>query len=204
MEALSGVMKVVQPIMQVAGVVSNLVGGQRQFQVQQQAVNQQKQLAELTKNPAAYAAKIKALQQDLNPGLVQGVENEVQGYLGERGLSLSPSISAQVLGQALGPYQLQEQELAQRALLAPYEIGTGTTNAATGANPGSQDTSGFWESFQQTQKAFPNYSPGMVSGHYGGPSSADTVPPPGMTGELPYGYEDSTQFPGVADYQPAG
>ena len=201
MEALSGVMKVVQPVMQAAGVVTNILQGNRQWQVQQNAINQQKQLQALISDPQAYAAKIAQLQQPLSQGLQKGVANEVQGYLGERGLSLSPAISEQILAQALGPYQLQEQQLAQSAFLAPYGLGGNATNAAVNASPGLTDTTNFWNRFTPPQKAFPG-GVKQVMDTYGLTPPSPLTPPAGQ-GDIPYppDYTPYTDFPGTSNYQ---
>lgn len=64
------------------------------------------------KNPAAAAAEVRSLTAPLSMGLTENVGNQVQGYLAERGLSQSPNITAATLGEALAPYQQQNQQQA--------------------------------------------------------------------------------------------
>jgi hypothetical protein len=84
---------------------------------------QQKQNAALNKisyyqnNPAAAAKVISSLTQPLTMGLTQDVGNSVQGYLGERGLSQSPNITAEVLSQSLAPYVQQNQQQAEQEFM---------------------------------------------------------------------------------------
>lgn len=156
MEALTGVvnaagpfLKLAQPLIQGFGVVSNLIQGHRQSGLQSTAINNVNQLSQLANNPQAMAARIRALQQPLNQGLVSGVGNEVQGYLAERGLALSPAIQSQVMAQALGPYQVKEQELAQQAAFAPYQELGYLTNAAQHSGPGIANTQGLWDALSK-------------------------------------------------------
>jgi hypothetical protein len=121
-------------------------------------MTQQKQNAALNrinyyqKNPAAAAQVIRSLTQPLSQGLTQDVGNNVQGYLGERGLSQSPNITAEVLSQSLAPYQQQNQQTAMQEfmnLLNPANARYGTPSdlsslfslwkpaPATGAGPAS-------------------------------------------------------------------
>ena len=67
------------------------------------------------RHPEAAAARIRSMTQPLSMGLTQDVGNEVQGYLGERGLSGSPNITGSVLAQALAPYYQQNQNTAANA-----------------------------------------------------------------------------------------
>lgn len=149
MDALSTVIKVAQPLIQGFGVVSNLIQGNRQTGIQSQAINNLNQLSQLANNPAAMSARIRALQQPLSQGLLSGVGNEVQGYLAERGLALSPSIQSQVMAQALGPYQLKEQELAQQQALAPFQELGYLTQAAQHSGPGIANTQGLWDALSK-------------------------------------------------------
>lgn len=66
----------------------------------------------LANNPAASEAKIRSMTQPLDQALTQSVDNSVQGYLGERGLSESPQISEAVLAQTLAPYAQKNTDAA--------------------------------------------------------------------------------------------
>jgi hypothetical protein len=65
-----------------------------------------------SKHPEAIANLEKSFERPLSTGLTKGVENIVNASLGEQGLSQAPGIQAQVLSQALAPYQQQEQAFA--------------------------------------------------------------------------------------------
>jgi len=66
----------------------------------------------LGQTPASTAAAIHGLEQPLSSGLISGVENQAQGYLGERGLNESPAVTTEVVSQALAPYLQQQQQQA--------------------------------------------------------------------------------------------
>ena len=88
-----------------AGTIGNLLNLRR--------YNAEQDMAQSAyKNPAAYAQKVQALERPLAAGLTQGVENQVQAALGERGLSQSGPISQAALAQALAPLYMQQQSLA--------------------------------------------------------------------------------------------
>lgn len=72
-------------------------------------------LTKLGKDPVAMQAYMRKFQQPLSAGLTQNVGNQTQAFLGERGLSESPTISQDVLAQALAPYQQQEQKMGEDA-----------------------------------------------------------------------------------------
>lgn len=192
--AMGNVAKVAQPVMGGLGVVSNLIQGNRASSVQQNAINQQKQLMALVNDPAAFSAKIKSLQQPLSQGLTQGVGNGVQGYLAERGLSSSPQISEEVMAQALGPFQQNEQQMAIQSLLSAYGLGQGATGQAVGASPGQIDTSGFWKMLQERGNV-PAANPAPTASSIPWPKGLeipDGLPPMGSSG---------SNYPGTTDYE---
>jgi hypothetical protein len=132
---------------------SGLIGNIMQQKQQNDALNRIKTM----QNPANASRMIQQLTQPLNSGLVSNVGNSVQGYLGERGLSQSPNITANVLGQSLAPYEQQNQQLALQqfmALLNPTGSSYGKPADLTslmslfkpqpsvGANPAGGGTSG--------------------------------------------------------------
>jgi hypothetical protein len=165
-------------------------------------ISQQKQNSSLNqvlqyqKNPALAAQKIAQMTQPLSQGLTQDVGNNVQGYLGERGLSGSPNITASVLAQALAPYQQQNQQLATSQfgqLLNPAGAGfgkpidwgslmklwmpapklnpAGTNPASTGPFP-NMNTAGTSGTLNSTPPFFPTT----------GPSLSQAAQPPDMSG----------------------
>lgn len=88
-----------------AGFLSNWLAARRQRQRDQFVQN-------LVQNPAAMQKYVAGFQKPLAAGLSQGVGNQVQAFLGERGLSGTPGISADVLTQAEAPYIQQSQQQA--------------------------------------------------------------------------------------------
>ena len=101
------------------GAVGDIIGMKKQNQAVNTALGYEK-------NPSTAASAINQLTQPLSQGLTQQVGNNVQGYLAERGLSGSPNITAEVLAQALAPYQQQSQQTASNTfgqLLNPLGAG---------------------------------------------------------------------------------
>lgn len=88
-----------------AGFLSNWLAARRQRQ-------RDSFLQNLSQNPAAMAKYVAGFQKPLTAGLTQNVGNQVQAYLGERGLSGTPGISADVETQALAPFVQQSQQQA--------------------------------------------------------------------------------------------
>lgn len=77
---------------------------------------QRNKIYNLETNPQAMARFTQGLERPLQQGAVMGAENKAQAALGERGLTLSPAIAAQVYSQALAPlYDTQEARAAQMA-----------------------------------------------------------------------------------------
>lgn len=110
-----------------AGTVGDIVSTMKQ----NQALNK---ILYYQKNPAAASAAVASMEQPLSQGLTQEVGNNVQGYLAERGLAQSPEETAAVLGQALAPYQQQNQTSAENLFedtLNPAKAGFGTPSDLT-------------------------------------------------------------------------
>jgi hypothetical protein len=153
-------MNILKPIVGLAGVASNVAQGIRNWGLQSQAINQANQLQALASNPTAMAARIRAAQQPLSQGLVSDVTNQVQGQMAERGLALSPSIMNQVMGQALGPYQMQEQQLAMQSVMDPYQMAIAALQGAGRLTPPPANTAGLWGQFapgaQTPQQPWPS------------------------------------------------
>lgn len=81
---------------------------------------------DLLSHPEKLAAMAAKIQQPLNNGLVQGVNNRVQGDMAARGLSQAPGIFAASEGQALAPYVQQNQQTAMQAVLSSLGLPAGT------------------------------------------------------------------------------
>lgn len=87
------------------GFLSNWLAARRQHA-------RDKFVQNLVQNPAEMQKYVSGFSKPLAAGLKENVGNQVQAFLGERGLSGSPSISADVESQALAPYQQQQQQMA--------------------------------------------------------------------------------------------
>lgn len=195
-QALPMIGKIGQGVTGGLGILGNIIGANRQNTIQKAALAQEKELAALAANPALLAAKIKALQQPLSQGLITGVGNNVQGQLAERGLGTSPQIAQEVYAQALAPYQMDEQRMAQEALFRALGLPLEAINVAQGTMQPPTDTSSFWQMLQK-----PNVPQLPGSSHpYIDPGIA---PPDGSAGGLtPYSIqsipgEDGGGFPGT-------
>lgn len=95
-------------------------------------VNQRQDfLSGLGENPSKMNAYVSQFQKPLAAGLTQSVGNATQAYLGERGESESPTISADVFAQALAPYQQQQQSMGINEALASLGLIPKTGNSAS-------------------------------------------------------------------------
>lgn len=188
----------------VMGIISNLIRGQKLAEAQKAAAARQKELAGLIADPALLAQKVSAMEQPLNKGLVQGVENQAQAGLMERGLGTSPQIANQVFAQALGPYEQENRMAALRSVLQLYGIDDSMINTMIGAEGQPIDTSGLWAQLQGKPSvptippATPNYppSPDMAGGisTYGGEGGGAGAGDYGLPGSVPF---EGSEFPGT-------
>lgn len=146
------------------------------------AASRQKMLDALSKNPALLSAMIRSATQPLQQGLVQDVTNKTQGQLAERGLGTSPQIAASVESQALAPYELKNEEIAQQEVMTMLGLDVGSPHALPG---GPSDTSGFWKLFQPQSTpgggggggGISNYPIGGGPGGGGGGTGTPDYPP---------------------------
>jgi hypothetical protein len=192
--ALPMLTKIAPLITQGVGTVSNVIRGNRVNEAQKAALQRQKELDQLIKNPALLAQKVQSMTQPLNQGLVQGVENQAQGGLAERGLGTSPQIANEVFAQALGPYQHQNQMEALRSVLQMYGIDESMLNTIIGAEGQPTDTSGLWGAMQKPpQQPWQNTNTSKIPTSTGG---GPDVPVPGL--EVPGGDPNQpSPFPGA-------
>jgi hypothetical protein len=86
------------------------------------AEHQKAQLLKQLQNPQALANQAAGMAQPLNAGLVQAVNNQVGGNMAEQGLSQSPGIIAATTGQALAPYEQQNQQMALSQLMQSLQL----------------------------------------------------------------------------------
>lgn len=175
-ESLGLIGKIMPLITGATGVASNIIRGNRINQAQKAALQNQAQLKALVANPALLAQKVQAMSQPLNQGLVQGVENQAQAGLAERGLGTSPQIANQVFAQALGPYEQQNRSEALRAILQSMGMEQSAIDTIIGAEGQPTDTSGLWGAMQKPgQQPYTNTNPSQI------PTGVGNVPPPGLT-----------------------
>ncbi len=96
-----------------AGLVGNIMNEKSRSD----ELNYLKKQQDSAPNATELSKQVAAATQPLNQGLVQGVENQVQGSLAEQGLSQAPGIQASVLAQSLAPAQQQNQNTALQLVL---------------------------------------------------------------------------------------
>lgn len=154
-----GIGDILKLVMGGSGILGNLLQSRS-------AANRQAMLDSLAKNPAKLAALINSAKQPLSQGLVQGVTNNAQAQLAERGLSSSPQIATAVESQALAPYELKAGEDAQSAVMSALGLDVAGPSALPG---GPSDTSSLWKLFQPQPG-------GGSSGAGGGISSYPSTP----------------------------
>jgi hypothetical protein len=151
------------------------------LQNQQSATN-------LALNPNAMANQILGYQQPLQQNLLNSIMENIGPTIAAQGLGTSPGMTEQILGEALGPYQMQEQQiatnLASQGVMMPFQQGAGGAGwfpqaLSSGAsafmpsmipNPESQ----ILLAMQLQQLLYPGQS-GQV-GAFGMPSGAGGVP----------------------------
>ncbi len=122
-----------------AGEVGNILEERKRLQYQNFVMD-------LLKHPEKLAAMAAKIQQPLNNGLVQAVDNRVQGDMASRGLSQAPGIFAASESQALAPYVQQNQNEAMNAVLQSLGMPAGSFQQP-------QNLSGIMSLFSQPLKA---------------------------------------------------
>lgn len=105
-------------------------------------------LTNLMKNPAQLSGMVNQATTPLSSALVAALNNRVQGDLAQRGLAQAPGIFATSELQALAPYQLQEQQLAQNQVLAALGLPGQVTNINQPPQNLSPLMAGFLRTFQ--------------------------------------------------------
>jgi hypothetical protein len=108
------------------GEIGNLLAGGQQSQQAKLLRDQQQRIASMS--PADLTRMVQSAQAPLNQGLVQSVQNSVQGDLAQRGLAQAPGIFAATESQALAPYVQQNYDRALQQVLTqlglPMEYAT--------------------------------------------------------------------------------
>lgn len=92
------------------GELGNLLAGRQQQQQASSLTAQQKAIQNMS--PADFTRNVQAGEAPINQGLVQAVNNNVQGDLAARGLSQAPGTFAASEAQALAPFEQQNYQVA--------------------------------------------------------------------------------------------
>lgn len=85
----------------------------------------QDMLRSYAQNPQKLMNYARGFTQPLSAGLLQGVENQAQGYAAERGLATSPAQEQQIVSQAIAPYIQQQQNQGLQTALQALGLGGG-------------------------------------------------------------------------------
>jgi hypothetical protein len=123
-----GDVKLLQTGLVGAGEAGNLLEEKKRLDYQNFVLN-------LLKNPQQLAAMAAKIQQPLNNGLVQSVNNQVQGDVAARGLGQAPGIFAASESQALAPFVQQNQNTAMQAVLQSLGLPAGSFGTPTNLAP---------------------------------------------------------------------
>lgn len=167
------------------GFLNNLFGQNRYNRQQDLAYN-------LAKDPAAAARYTQGFERPLTAGLTQGVENQVQAALGERGLTLSPAIAAATYSQALAPYIQNQQQLAAQEAMGYLGAGTSFPQAR------GSDVSGPLAALMQRLNQNPSAADAAKRA-----TAVGADPNTGMIGAMPAGtYPDVWQWPTAPTWSP--
>lgn len=118
--------------------ISNFLGNRQKNKYLTDQINYQKFLRSLSTDPAKMSQYVSGFQKPLDQGLVSGVNNQVQAFGAERGLSTSPQIMQEIEAQALGPLQQNQQQMAINEAMTSLGIPSGTPDFA-GTAPASLD-----------------------------------------------------------------
>jgi len=112
--------------------LSNFLTNRTKNKYLQDQINYQKYLRSLSQDPAKMSAYVSGFEKPLDAGLVSGVNNQVQAFGAERGLSTSPQIMAEIEAQALGPLKQNSQQMAINEAMQSLGLPAGDPSAAMG------------------------------------------------------------------------
>jgi hypothetical protein len=116
--------------------LSNFLTNRTKNKYLQDQINYQKYLRSLSTDPAKMSQYVKGFEKPLDQGLVSGVNNQVQAFGAERGLSTSPQIMQEIEAQALGPLQQSQQQMAINEAMQSLGLPAGDPSAAlSGSQP---------------------------------------------------------------------
>lgn len=106
--------------------ISSFLGNRQKNKYLTDQINYQKFLRSLSTDPAKMSQYVSGFEKPLDQGLVSGVNNQVQAFGAERGLSTSPQIMQEIEAQALGPLQQNQQQMAINEAMTSLGIPSGT------------------------------------------------------------------------------
>src|ERR1035441_1240986 len=159
-----------------AGTIGNLIEAKKK-------ADYQNYINDLMQHPEKLAALVQKMQKPMDNALVQGVTNQVQGNMAERGLSQAPGIFAASQSQALAPYEQQNYNTALSSVMNMLGMPAGTFGQ-------SQNNSGAWQMFMKTLQ--PGGGGGGGGSSQGGGFSdfnmgPPVAPPTTTPSDLPWG-----------------
>jgi hypothetical protein len=147
MPQLAALVPLISAVTGIAGAGSSLYNTYENQQYQDK-------LRSYAENPNKLESYAAGFTQPPTAGLVQGVENQAQGYAAERGLATSPAAEQQIVSQAIAPYIQQNQQLGLGTALQALGLGGGAS-----PNPAGGFT-GLAASLAQLSKLFQPSAPG--------------------------------------------
>jgi len=136
-------------------------------------------------NPQKFQNYAAGFTKPLAAGLVQGVNNQAQGYAAVRGLASSPALEQQIESQAIAPYIQQNQQAGMQEAFQALGLGGGAQPNPAGSFSGlSSGIQGLLKYFQPNMP--PGYSNPQVPTQYNNSSdwgniTASQTPPLDMT-----------------------
>lgn len=123
MDSIQSILPLLQLVTSGVGLGGNILNSVQQGKVASQAEKN----ANLT--PQQLSTEVNQATQPLSAGLVQAINNQVQGDMAQRGLAEAPGIFATGEAQALAPAELQEQQTALNLILAKLGLPNQTLEA---------------------------------------------------------------------------
>lgn len=142
--------------------------------------------------PAQYAQLVAQATQPLSQGLTQGVGNQVNAMMAERGLAQAPGIFAGTMAQSLAPYEQANQQQAMQIVAAQLGLPLEYANAILGGVPKSTNLS---PSLMMMMQALAKKAPGATPDALqlsGNEPSRDLS---GSTGAGPFPFDISLGLP---------
>jgi hypothetical protein len=178
-EAITGLLPLITAGAGGAGLIGNILNSIQQGGVASEAAHN----AHLS--PEQLGTMVSKATQPLDRNLVNTVNNQVQGDMASRGLAEAPGIFAATEGQALAPFEQQNQNTALQLILEKLGLPASTLAALRSGGGGMANLSPL---LQMIMKQFPGGfgsagapggTPPFLPSTQSGPS-----PIPGLTGDV--------------------